>query len=235
VAGSSFPPIGFAHGLRVHFPPCLGAPKDELQDYRQYSVVLEHLARWDYVALSELHRRAVRLLHGEAAGSEHPALACGEPTPGFSVRTADREERIVLAGHSTGGSAAFIVATNRSLDVVAIGLLAPGSDSGLAAQIEAPILVIHGTEGGGSRRRSGRTVPRREPAEASGGRSRRQSHRVHRRGLYRGRRPNRDDCSAGAAALRIRISDCVLDNYVRGEKSNQAYVARELPWRGLAR
>jgi len=76
------------------------------------------------------------------------AIDCGRRRSGSPFERLIREDRIVLAGHSNGGSAALLVAAARTLNVVAIGLLASGSASGAAARVEAPILLIRGTEEG---------------------------------------------------------------------------------------
>jgi hypothetical protein len=234
VAGSSFPLIGFAHGLRVHFPPCPGAPTDETQDYRQYSVVLEHIVRWGYIAVSANHSAvpfAFSMAELLEASVQH--MVAENRRSGSPFEQLIREDRIVLAGHSTGGSAAFIVAANRSLNVAAIGLLAPGSDSGVASQVEAPVLVIHGTEEGAA------GGARDGPYRAAGP----PKHLVV---VHGGNHFGFTDAvciEEGDPPATIARSDqqrcaygyltAFLQKYVRGEDSNQAYLAGELPLEGL--
>jgi hypothetical protein len=149
-SGRSFPLIGCAHGLRGGFPSCPDAPSDPTQDYRQLSVILEHLARWGYVAISTDHSAnpdAFSMAELLEASVQHMLAENRRTGSPFEQRI--REDRIILTGHSTGGVAAVIAAATGTMDVVALGVLAPGNAaSGLVSQAEAPLLIIEGTAEG---------------------------------------------------------------------------------------
>lgn len=149
--GPPFQLIGYAHGLRAGFPACPGAPTDPTGDYQQLSVVLGHLVRWGYVVISTDHSFApfefsmVDLLEASVA---HMLAENGRSGSPFENRI--RTDQIILMGHSTGGGAAIQVAASRAFDVLAIGLIAPGTNSRhLVPEVAAPLLVLLGTEDGG--------------------------------------------------------------------------------------
>jgi dienelactone hydrolase len=57
-----------------------------------------------------------------------------------------RTDHIILMGHSTGGGAAIQLGASRAFNVIAIGLIAPGTGSpGIVNQVSVPLLVLLGT------------------------------------------------------------------------------------------
>jgi hypothetical protein len=149
-SGPSFPLIGCAHGLRGDRPSCPGAPTDPTGDYRQLSVLLEHLVRWGYIAISSDHSANPDVLSmSELLESSVHHMLAENRRPGSPFEQRIRAHQIVLTGHSTGGVAAVMAAVNGTLDVTALGLLAPGNAaSSLIAQAETPLVIVEGTAEG---------------------------------------------------------------------------------------
>lgn len=147
--GAPFPVVAFVHANRGA-PPCAGTPTDEGSDLLQLDTILRHLARWGYVVISGDASAAppgpffqTDLMQAEAEYLIAENTRGGSP---FNQRL--RTTGIGLLGHSTGGGAAYAVASSSALDVGAVAGLVPSGQTGSIGSI--PSLTVGVTRDDGT-------------------------------------------------------------------------------------
>lgn len=160
-AGGPFPIVVFGHGRRwpscfaQHgWEACAGAPQDTVEDYRQLSGILSHLARWGVVSIApdlswlapDFGTESWRCVMADAAGYIVAQNGnAGSPLQGH-LKTAS----LSLLGHSTSGIAALELAIGGTLSIDAVVLLAPAGGVNEASSLSpVPVMVIRGTADSG--------------------------------------------------------------------------------------
>jgi pimeloyl-ACP methyl ester carboxylesterase len=143
-----FPIAGYAHGNRnIGFPACPGTPTDFSVDYRQLSVILNHLATWGYVIISTDQSQTIDL--GEKADMLEASvryLVAENSRNASPFKDLLRTAGIVLMGHSAGGGAAMALASLTPLSLAAVATLSPSADTSVAAGVNVPLLVEDASE-----------------------------------------------------------------------------------------
>jgi pimeloyl-ACP methyl ester carboxylesterase len=153
--GGPFHVLVFGQGRRK--PSCLGgwqacpgAPTETDTDFRQFSGILSHLARWGFVSIAADFAwlaGTFSVADWMLALADSASYLIGENTrAGSSLQGQLVTSSVNLMGHSTNGWAAVLLATNGSLPVDSLALLAPaGGENEIVNFAPKPVILLHGT------------------------------------------------------------------------------------------
>lgn len=137
------------------FPACAGSPTDFGVDYRQLSVILNHLATWGYVTISTDQSRDIDVgTHATVLAASLQYLVAENSRDGSPFKDLLQTDGIVLLGHSTGGGAAMMVAGQTPqagqtpLNFAAVATLSPSAEDSDVAGVTVPLLVEQASQEG---------------------------------------------------------------------------------------